>query len=63
MRITAFSMFGDNRLNDFDDVSEEMNNDEFLTQINTSCLLTAINYLNPKLTQRTTMSGCLLFLD
>ena len=56
-------MFGDNSLNDFDDVSEEMNNDEFLTQINTSCLLTAINYLNPKLTQRTTMSGCFLFLD
>ena len=60
----AFSMFGYNNLNDVEDDSDE-------TGIMMNCLLKfiqdvysvlAIIYLNPKLTDITTTSDCLLFL-
>lgn len=60
----AFSMFGHNSLNDFEDDSEEtgimMNC--FLKFIQDVYSVLAIIYLNPKLTHITTTSDCLLFL-
>lgn len=55
----AFSMFGYNSLNDFQDDSDETGILKFIQDVYS---VLAIIYFNPKLTHITTTSDCLLFL-